>query len=132
MQSLGRHLIVELFDCNPELLNNLEAVKGALVKAAQEARATIVATTFHQFNPCGLSGIVVIAESHLSIHTWPEHRYAAVDLFSCGEALRPDPAIRYLVNWLAAGRVSIVELQRGVFAHRAAALSNQLMAIGPD
>ncbi|MBI4637840.1 MAG: S-adenosylmethionine decarboxylase proenzyme [Candidatus Rokubacteria bacterium] len=115
MNALGRHLLIELFDCDPDAINNLEAVKGALVEAAKRAHATIVNVVFHEFNPFGISGVVVIAESHLSIHTWPEYRYAAVDIFSCGEMLRPEVAASYLVEQFAAERTSVVELQRGMF-----------------
>ncbi len=115
MNALGRHLLVELFDCDPDVINNLEAVKGALIEAAKRAQATIVDVVFHEFNPFGISGVVVIAESHLSIHTWPEYRYAAVDIFSCGEALQPEVAANYLVEQFAAERTSIVEMQRGMF-----------------
>ena len=129
MHTLGRHSLLELFDCNLEVLKDLEAVKGALVEAARQAQATIVATTFHEFNPFGISGVVVITESHLSIHTWPEYRYAAVDIFSCGDGLKPDMAVSYLVKQFAAARVSIVELQRGVFAQRAALLPHKLALV---
>jgi S-adenosylmethionine decarboxylase len=115
LRALGRHLLLELFDCDVEMLNNLEAVKAALVEAARRARATIVDVVFHEFNPFGVSGVVVIAESHLSIHTWPEYRYAAVDIFSCGPLLQPDVAAQYLVEQFGAARTSVVELQRGVF-----------------
>ena len=115
MRALGRHLLLELFDCDVEALNNLEAVKTALIEAARRARATIVDVVFHEFNPFGVSGVVVIAESHLSIHTWPEYRYAAVDIFSCASMLQPEIAAQYLVEQLGASRTSVVELQRGVF-----------------
>ena len=115
MNALGRHLLVELFDCDPDVINNLEAVKGALIEAAKRAQATIVDVVFHEFNPFGISGVVVIAESHLSIHTWPEYRYAAFDIFSCGEALQPEVAASYLVEQFAAERTSMVEMQRGMF-----------------
>ena len=115
LNALGRHLLIELFDCDPDVINNLEAVKGALVEAARRAQATIVDVVFHEFNPFGISGVVVIAESHLSIHTWPEYRYAAVDIFSCGDVLQPEVAASYLVEQFAAERTSIVEMQRGLF-----------------
>ena len=115
MESLGRHLLLELYDCSPEVLNSLTAVKTALVEAAKRAEATIVDVVFHEFNPFGISGVVVIAESHLSIHTWPEHRYAAVDIFSCGEIIDPSQAASYLVEQFQAGRASCVEVRRGVF-----------------
>ncbi len=114
LHALGRHLLLELFDCDVEAINNLEAVKTVLVEAARRARATIVDVVFHEFNPFGISGVVVIAESHLSIHTWPEYRYAAVDIFSCGSMLQPDKAVAYLVEQFGAERTSIVELRRGV------------------
>ena len=86
-----------------------------MVEAAKRAEATIIDVVFHEFNPFGISGVVVIAESHLSIHTWPEHRYAAVDIFSCGETLKPAEAANYLVEQFGASRASCVEVKRGVF-----------------
>jgi S-adenosylmethionine decarboxylase len=120
LHSLGRHLLLELYDCSSEILNNLETVKTALVEAAKRAEATIIDVVFHEFNPFGISGVVVIAESHLSIHTWPEYRYAAVDIFSCGETLKPAEAASYLVKEFGASRASCVEVKRGVFPDRAA------------
>jgi S-adenosylmethionine decarboxylase len=117
LNALGRHLLIELFDCDYDAINNLDAVKATLVEAAKRAQATIVDIVFHEFNPFGISGVVVIAESHLSIHTWPEYRYAAVDIFSCGDTLQPEVAARYLVEQFAAERTSVVEMQRGMFLH---------------
>ena len=82
LHALGTHLLVELRDCNPKILKDLKKVKNALVSAAKEAKATIVDISFHEFSPFGISGMVIIAESHLSIHTWPEYSYAAVDIFT--------------------------------------------------
>jgi len=110
-------MLLELYDCDPEAIDNLEVVKASMVEAANRAQATIVDVVFHEFNPVGISGVVVIAESHLAIHTWPEHRYAAVDIFSCGEVLQPQLAADYLVEQLGAARASVVELQRGVLLH---------------
>jgi S-adenosylmethionine decarboxylase len=115
LESLGRHLLLELYDCSSEVLNSLESVKTALVEAAKRAGATIIDVVFHEFNPFGVSGVVVIAESHLSIHTWPEHRYAAVDIFSCGDSIQPAEAARFLVDQFQARRASCVEVKRGVF-----------------
>ena len=115
MESLGRHLLLELYDCSFEVLSSLESVKTAMVEAAKRAEATIIDVVFHEFNPFGISGVVVIAESHLSIHTWPEHRYAAVDIFSCGDTLKPAEAANYLVEQFRASRASCVEVKRGVF-----------------
>src|SRR6266478_3035199 len=125
LNALGRHLLLEMFDCDPDAINSLEAVKEALIEAAKRAQATIVDVVFHEFNPFGISGVVVIAESHLSIHTWPEYRYAAVDVFSCGEVLQPEIAVNYLVEQFGAERASVVEMQRGVFVNAAAPVANK-------
>ena len=125
MNALGRHLLLELFDCDLDAINNLEAVKSTLVEAARRAQATIVDVVFHEFNPFGISGVVVIAESHLSIHTWPEYRYAAVDIFSCGDVLQPEVAANYLVEQLGAERTSVVEMQRGMFMNAGSRVVNK-------
>ena len=129
LNALGRHLLLELFDCDLDAINNLEAVKGALIEAAKRAQATIVDVVFHEFNPFGVSGVVVIAESHLSIHTWPEYRYAAVDIFSCGDTLQPEIAANYLVEQFGAERTSVVELQRGVLLHASDSLLHKPVAV---
>ncbi len=115
MRRLGRHLIGELFDCVPDILNDLEAVRTILLAVAGRAQATIVGSTFHQFSPFGLSGVVVMRETRLSIHTWPEHRYAAVDLFARDEALGLDAAMEFVIAALTARRVSVLEVHRAVF-----------------
>ena len=125
LNALGRHMLLELFDCDLDAINNLDAVKGALVEAARRAQATIVDVVFHEFNPFGISGVVVIAESHLSIHTWPEYRYAAVDIFSCGDVLQPEVAANYLVEQFGAERTSVVEMQRGMFMNASAPIVNK-------
>jgi S-adenosylmethionine decarboxylase len=125
LNALGRHLLLELFDCDLDAINNVETVKGALVEAAKRAQATIVDVVFHEFNPFGVSGVVVIAESHLSIHTWPEYRYAAVDIFSCGDVLQPEIAANYLVEQFGAERTSVVEMQRGMFLGATAPIVNK-------
>jgi S-adenosylmethionine decarboxylase len=107
MQRLGRHLIVELFDCAPEVLNDLEAVQTILLAAARCAQATIVGGAFQQFPRSGLSGVVVMSDSLLSIHAWHEHRYAAADLFSRGEALWADVAIEAVIAALGEPRTGL-------------------------
>ncbi len=117
MHALGTHLLIELRDCNPDILRNLDKVRNALVSAAKEAKATIVDISFHEFNPFGISGMVVIAESHLSIHTWPEYGYAAVDIFTCGDIIKPEVAASYLIKQFKSKSPSIVEVKRGILSH---------------
>ncbi|MFQ5658251.1 MAG: adenosylmethionine decarboxylase [Candidatus Methylomirabilales bacterium] len=114
MRALGRHLLVELYGCNPELLKKIDAVREILVQAAKACKATVVDVAFHEFSPFGVSGVVVIAESHLSIHTWPEYRYAAVDIFTCGEAIDPEQAVQHIADRFDCPHPSIVEVKRGI------------------
>ena len=118
MYALGTHLLIELRDCNPEILKSLEKVRKILVSAAKEAKATIINNSFHEFNPFGISGVVVIAESHLTIHTWPEYGYAAVDIFTCGDIIKPERAVSYLVKKFDCKNPSIVEMKRGILSHK--------------
>jgi len=116
LYALGTHLLVELKECNAKVLSSLKEVQDALVNAAKIAEATIVEVAFHEFNPFGISGIVVIAESHLSIHTWPEYEYAAVDIFTCGNILKPEKAVKYLIERLQSKNPSVVEVKRGIIS----------------
>lgn len=107
---------MELKDCNPKILGNLKEVKEAMVDAAKKTKATIIEVSFHEFNPFGISGMVVIAESHISIHTWPEYGYAALDIFTCGETIKPEDAALYLIKRFQSKNPSIVEMKRGIIS----------------
>lgn len=114
MKQLGKHLLVELYDCDAKLLNNCAQVEREMQKAARAAKATIVRSTFHMFSPYGVSGVVVIAESHLTIHTWPEHSYAAIDIFTCGASVEPYMAYQVLKEAFRCKNSSVIELKRGL------------------
>jgi len=113
LKSLGKHLLVEFYGCNKKKLNDLKFIEEAMTEAAKESKSTIVQVVFHKFSPHGVSGVVVVAESHLAIHTWPEHGYAAVDLFTCGEETDPWAAFYYLSDKLEAKIRTTLELNRG-------------------
>ena len=116
MASLGRHIIVEYYECTPDLLNDVVHIEKSMERAAAEAGATIINSTFHHFSPYGVSGVIVIEESHLAIHTWPEYGYASVDLFTCGGSVDPWVAYRALKEFFNAAHGSAVELSRGEMA----------------
>jgi len=116
MASLGRHIIVEYYDCSPETLNDVTRIQESMEGAANKAGATIINSTFHHFSPYGVSGVVVIEESHLAIHTWPEYGYASVDLFTCGESVDPWISYQFLKEAFEAAHGSAVELKRGELA----------------
>jgi S-adenosylmethionine decarboxylase proenzyme len=114
LNALGRHLLLELKFCNKEVLDDLEYLKTSLIEVAEEIGATVLNNVFHQFCPQGVSGVVVIAESHLCIHTWPEYGYAAIDIFTCGNTIDPRDAVELLVNKVNAQEHSFRELERGL------------------
>jgi S-adenosylmethionine decarboxylase len=114
LDALGRHLLLDLKDCNREVLNDLTLLRDATLFAAQKAGATVLKEYFHQFAPQGVSGAVIIAESHLSLHTWPEHGYAAIDIFTCGDTVKADVAAQLLIEKLESKDPAIMEIKRGV------------------
>ena len=114
MQALGIQVLMECYDCDRSLLDDPESVRVAMRAAAGKGKATIVGEAFHQFSPQGVSGVLVIAESHLSVHTWPEHGYAAVDIFSCGDRVDVWAIKEHLERALSASRISLTEIRRGI------------------
>jgi len=114
LNALARHLLLELKICNEEVLDDLDFLKDCLNEAAIQSGATVVGESFYHFSPCGVSGVVNIAESHISIHTWPEYKYAAVDVFTCGDDVEPEKAARLITERLGAQSHSLIELRRGI------------------
>lgn len=114
MQSLGRHVLAEIYGCQFEVLNDIKKVEDIMINAALEAGAEVREFVFHKFSPQGVSGVVVISESHLAIHTWPELGYAAVDVFTCGQSVNPWDACDYLVDAFGADYVNANEVKRGI------------------
>ena len=110
--ALGNHILVEFMNCDPHIMNDVSAIERDMVAAAQKAGATVINSTFHHFSPYGVSGVVVIQESHLAIHTWPEYGYAAVDLFTCGE-MNAWISFDHLKECFGAKSYSALELKRG-------------------
>ncbi len=114
MEAFGRHLIVEMWDCDREVLNNAKKIREILREAALRARATVIRVFCHEFSPEGVTGVVLLAESHLSVHTWPEEGYAAVDIFTCGQTTEPRLAAEHVLTGFKAKSSYMVELKRGI------------------
>lgn len=114
LNTVGQHLLVEYHGCHTDILDDVARIESMMRGAAEAAGATIVTATFHRFAPRGVSGVVVIAESHLSIHTWPEHGYAAVDFYTCGEC-RPEDAHGLIRQALGAEHSEIMTIRRGLY-----------------
>ena len=98
----GRHVLVELNDCPRDLIDSTSSLESVMKSCAVEAGATIVSSHFHRFAPQGVGGVVIIAESHLTIHSWPEHGYAAIDVFTCGKSAIADHIARLLIDRIGA------------------------------
>ena len=113
MGALGQHILVEFNGCKPEIMNDVSFIEKSMVEAAVKSGATVINSTFHHFSPYGVSGVVVIQESHLAIHTWPEYGYAAVDLFTCGDTVNPWVSFDELKTRFGAKNYSALELKRG-------------------
>lgn len=113
MKALGRQILAEYYNCDKTILNSSELIKKCMEDAAIESECTIVKSVFHMFSPHGISGVVVIAESHFAIHTWPEYDYAAVDIFTCGETVNPRKAYDLIKNKLKASYSTCMEIKRG-------------------
>src|SRR5690554_4762691 len=113
MDTMGRHVIAELWDCNIEKLNDMNFIERLFVDAALAAGAEVREVAFHKFAPHGVSGVVIISESHLTIHSFPEHGYASIDVYTCGN-LDPNIASNYITKALEAKSSEVLELPRGM------------------
>jgi len=112
-KTLGTQWIVELYGCDPKTLERVPWVQDTLLLAATKARVKIVSFGFHQFEPYGVSGVIIIEESHISIHTWPEHHYAAVDLFFCSSSVDAKVIIQILKERFSAQSCKVLKIKRG-------------------
>jgi spermidine synthase len=117
--NVHKHLLADLWECPPHILDDEQQIRRTLLDAARRGGATVVDSTFHRFHGGGITGVVAVKESHLTIHTWPERGYAAVDIFLCGNS-RPELSLTHLVTQLSAKRKTVREYLRG---HPAEALA---------
>ena len=108
------HLLLDMANCNKNILDNLKLIRETMKFAAQQSGAQIMGETFHKFTPVGVTGIISIAESHVSIHTWPEFNYAAVDIFSCGEDFHLERCAKVISDNLKCEQVTKREINRGL------------------
>jgi len=112
--AIGHHYIVEASGCNPKIIGSVEKVQQILVKSAEIAGAQVWSISFSKIPPYGVSGAVVISESHISTHTWPEYKYVALDIYTCGNNIDPEKAVNYAVEAFGASTSHITEITRGI------------------
>ncbi len=118
----GIHCILEISGCPFDLLDNEIYVKDTIEHASQTSMSTLLSLTSHKFEPQGVTALGLLAESHISIHTWPEQGYAAVDIFTCGETANPEKACKYIVKSFQAKKHTLLVVPRG---------KNQNQAVSP-
>jgi S-adenosylmethionine decarboxylase proenzyme len=112
MDALGRHVLIELWDCNPAI-NEPDCIRAAICRGVEDIGATLLHLYVHEFSPQGVTGVATLAESHLALHSWPEHGYLAADVFTCGEQVDPLALVDVLKQWFSPGLVDVKELKRG-------------------
>ena len=115
LDTLGRHLILEMWGCCKDIIDDVGVVKEILTKATEATKATLVDVVCHRFSPYGVTGVAILAESHISIHTWPEYGYVAADIFICGNTVNPQNAAAFMTQAFHAKETSVLELKRGEF-----------------
>ncbi|OHD66488.1 MAG: S-adenosylmethionine decarboxylase proenzyme [Spirochaetes bacterium RBG_13_51_14] len=115
--SLGKHYLAEFFDCDRLKINDITFIERVLIEATGLCGAQMIMPFFHQFSPQGISGVIVIAESHFAIHTWPEHGYAAVDLFSCSD-VNYKAALNHIRKQVGASHFSVALVHRGLLTNQ--------------
>ncbi len=113
--TIGFHYVVEAAGCNPEILADAKKLREVFLEAAKVGRMEVKMTHFFRFSPMGVSGMVVVAESHLSIHTWPEEGYAAIDVYTCGTRPDPEAAVDYILDKIEAKYAHVSEIKRGIY-----------------
>jgi S-adenosylmethionine decarboxylase len=115
---LGTQYMADFYECSSDLINDRNFVRQRMLEAATLIKATIVTDVFHEFNPHGLSGVVVIAESHMAIHSWPEYRCVSIDIFTCSDQMVPEDGIEHLKIAFQAKRVEVQKVVRGTISQR--------------
>ncbi len=109
----GKHYLVDFKQCDPETIERVEVTRAIFLEAARESKATVIGELFYQFEPVGVSGVLLIAESHVSVHTWPEDRFVSVDIFTCGEEMDAEVIIDVLTRNFRAAQVDVKMHVRG-------------------
>lgn len=113
---LGFHTLIDFYECNLSILNDVTRIREIMLSALKMANIAYLEDNFHEFSPQGLTGVIFLRESHFSVHTWPEYRFAALDLFTCGENIDLSSAYTYLKNEFGAQRMSVFRVERGVLS----------------
>lgn len=110
---LGMHYLIDIYDCKVDKLKSVNQIKNIMVATAKIGKLKVVSKNFHQFRPYGVSGVLVLKESHFSIHTWPEYNYASIDLYLCDLSINIDKIISFLKIQFNSTNIIIQKIERG-------------------
>ena len=110
---VGRHAIANIYNCKIDDMDNVEKIKEIIMEAANETKLHIVDSIFHKFSPIGISGVLILSESHLTIHTWPEYNFIAIDVFTCGTSFNPERTCEIIAKKFKSDTYDIKEIKRG-------------------
>lgn len=113
-EKLGMHLVAEIYFSDPSVLNDEEKIRESLIDASIAGNMTVINASSHKFSPHGVTALILLAESHISIHTWPEYGYAAIDIFACGKG-EPEKSLERLKELLPIKDFKILKINRGLF-----------------
>ncbi len=114
IETIGFHYVVEAAGCDPQILANADKIRQIFLEAAKVGNMEVKASYFFKFSPTGVSGMVIVAESHISVHTWPEKGYAALDVYTCGTKADPEKAVDYILEKFRAKYAHVSEIKRGI------------------
>ena len=114
---LSVHYLIDFYECDTNYLISVYKIKKLMIKAGEIGNFNVVKGCFHQFKPYGVSGVLVLKESHFTIHTWPENQYAAVDIFLCDTSLNIDKVVKYLCKIFSTNNYKIRKINRGLFSN---------------
>lgn len=117
-ETKGTHIILDLYKCNPKLLNNKKHIEEALNESCKLSNCKVLKKLIYQFKPQGITGILLLEESHISIHTYPEHNSCFADIYTCGDDATPEMAIRFLEEFFQSEKIEITTLTRGQNGNR--------------
>ena len=126
--SIGIHLVGDLKGVEPEKISKVDAMEDVMESAVKYGRLTKIRSYYHQFSPSGVSGIILLAESHLSFHTWPEHGLVALDIFTCGPTENAESALEYILGKLTPSSIEYKRIERGIDFPRGVQKEKMLVA----
>lgn len=112
---LGKHALIDIYDVESKYIDDIPEIENIIRKCCLDANLHVVDSNFFKFDPIGLSGVVFLSESHIAVHSWPEHNFISVDAFTCGENMKPQEVCKLIAKELGSNNYNIKIIDRGTF-----------------